>query len=63
MRERVERIGARLRVRNRAIAGTEVELSIPGKVAFQGQPFKASLLKSAKAVCSFQTGNYMEERK
>ncbi|MEP7342140.1 MAG: triple tyrosine motif-containing protein, partial [Acidobacteriota bacterium] len=37
MRERAERIGARLDVRNRAAAGTEVELSVPGKVAFQIQ--------------------------
>ena len=36
MRERAERIGARLKVWSRAAAGTEVELSIPGHVAFQG---------------------------
>jgi signal transduction histidine kinase len=35
MRERAERIGARLNVRSRAAAGTEVELSIPGHVAFK----------------------------
>jgi signal transduction histidine kinase len=34
MRERAERIGARLKVRSRATAGTEVELSVPGHVAF-----------------------------
>ena len=34
MRERAESIGARLKVRSRAQAGTEVELFIPGKVAF-----------------------------
>lgn len=34
MRERAERIGARLKVRSRAAAGTEVELSLPGHVAF-----------------------------
>jgi len=34
MRERAERIGARLQVRSRAGAGTEVELAVPGKVAF-----------------------------
>jgi signal transduction histidine kinase len=34
MRERAESIGARFKVRSRAQAGTEVELFIPGKVAF-----------------------------
>jgi signal transduction histidine kinase len=34
MHERAERIGARLKVRSRPAAGTEVELSIPGHVAF-----------------------------
>jgi signal transduction histidine kinase len=34
MRERAERMGARLRVWSRAAAGTEVELSIPGSIAF-----------------------------
>lgn len=37
MRERSERIGARFKVRSRAAAGTEVELSVPGHVAFQTQ--------------------------
>jgi signal transduction histidine kinase/ligand-binding sensor domain-containing protein len=35
MRERAERIGARLHVFSSATAGTEVELSIPNDVAFQ----------------------------
>jgi signal transduction histidine kinase len=35
MRERAERIGARFKVRSRPAAGTEVELSVPGDVAFQ----------------------------
>jgi signal transduction histidine kinase len=38
MRQRAERIGARLRVRSRSGAGTEVELSVPGWVAFQARP-------------------------
>ncbi len=38
MRERSERIGARLRVWSRVSAGTEVELSVPGKIAFQNSP-------------------------
>src|SRR5262245_9900269 len=37
MRERAERIGARLKVRSRAAAGTEVELSVPNHIAFQRQ--------------------------
>ena len=43
MRERAERIGARLKVRRLAAAGTEVELSVPGHVAFQGRPSKNPL--------------------
>ena len=35
MRERAERIGARLKVRSRAATGTEIELSVPGHIAFQ----------------------------
>jgi Histidine kinase/Histidine kinase-, DNA gyrase B-, and HSP90-like ATPase len=38
MRERADRIGARLKVRSRAAAGAEVELSVPGNVAFKIQP-------------------------
>jgi nitrate/nitrite-specific signal transduction histidine kinase len=38
MRERAERIGARLRVRRRAGGGTEIELYVPGGVAFQDAP-------------------------
>jgi ligand-binding sensor domain-containing protein/signal transduction histidine kinase len=37
MRERAERIKARLKVRSRVGSGTEVELSVPPAVAFQGQ--------------------------
>ena len=42
MKERTERIGGKLRVLSRAVAGTEVELSVPGKIAFEfrsGNPF------------------------
>jgi len=35
MRERAEKVGAKLRVWSRAAAGTEVELTVPGHVAFQ----------------------------
>jgi signal transduction histidine kinase len=35
MKERTERIGGKLRVLSRAVAGTEVELSVPGQIAFE----------------------------
>ena len=35
MRERAERIGARLKVWSRAVAGTEVELTVPSHIAFE----------------------------
>ncbi len=35
MRERAERIGARLRVLSRTDAGTEIELSVPSRMAFE----------------------------
>jgi signal transduction histidine kinase len=38
MRERAEGIGARLKVRSRDTAGTEVELSVPSRVAYLNQP-------------------------
>ena len=34
MRERAERIGGTLKVRSRAAAGTEIELRVPGRIAF-----------------------------
>jgi len=37
MRERAERVGGRLRVRSRAGAGTEVEMSVPGSIAFESR--------------------------
>jgi signal transduction histidine kinase len=37
MRERAEKIGARFKVRSRAALGTEVELTVPGRIAFQNQ--------------------------
>jgi len=37
MKERAEQIGARLHVYSSAAGGTEVELSVPGHVAFQDQ--------------------------
>jgi signal transduction histidine kinase len=38
MRERAERIGAKVKVFSRLGAGTEIELTVPGKVAYQRQP-------------------------
>jgi signal transduction histidine kinase len=38
MRERPHGVGARLRVRSRPTTGTEVELRVPGNIAFQNQP-------------------------
>jgi signal transduction histidine kinase len=35
MRERADRIGARLRVLSRVALGTEVELCVPGRIAFE----------------------------
>jgi len=37
MRERAERVGARLRVWSSAAAGTEVALSVPGSIAFESR--------------------------
>lgn len=41
MRERAEVIGAKLRLWSRPGAGTEVELSVPGKIAYESQPKNA----------------------
>jgi len=35
MKERSERIGGKLRVLSRLVAGTEVELTVPGRIAFE----------------------------
>jgi signal transduction histidine kinase/ligand-binding sensor domain-containing protein len=43
MRERAERIGARLSLWSSATAGTEVELSIPSDLAFQSEPRRGPL--------------------
>jgi signal transduction histidine kinase/ligand-binding sensor domain-containing protein len=42
MRERAERIGARFRVLSGASAGTEVELSVPGHIAFEFPPSESA---------------------
>jgi signal transduction histidine kinase/streptogramin lyase len=38
MRERAEKVGAKLRLWSRAAAGTEVELTVPSHIAFQSHP-------------------------
>jgi signal transduction histidine kinase/ligand-binding sensor domain-containing protein len=43
MRERAERIGAKLHVWSSATAGTEVELSVPSHIAFQDQRLNGML--------------------
>ena len=45
MRERAERINARLKVRSRVGSGTEVELSVPAAVAFKDQPKRSVLTR------------------
>ncbi len=42
MRERAERIGARLRILSRVALGTEVELCVPGRVAFEQSQVRAA---------------------
>jgi ligand-binding sensor domain-containing protein len=43
MRERAGRIGSKLKVLSRAMAGTEVELTVPAKIAYEPQRRKRSL--------------------
>jgi signal transduction histidine kinase/ligand-binding sensor domain-containing protein len=43
MRERAERIGGRLVLHSRAGAGTEVDLTVPGEIAYQGASSTRSL--------------------
>jgi signal transduction histidine kinase len=49
MRERADRIGARLRFCSNANAGTEVELTVPGHIAFQDRPKAASRSSAASS--------------
>jgi signal transduction histidine kinase/sugar lactone lactonase YvrE len=57
MRERAERIKARLKVRSRVGSGTEVELSVPSKVAFEIQPANGPLNWFAKLSGRKSTSN------
>jgi len=43
MRERAENVGGRLEVRSRLDSGTEVELSIPGAIAYRGSDWRSRL--------------------
>jgi signal transduction histidine kinase len=45
MRERAESVGGRLEVRSRIDSGTEVELSIPGEIAYGGTARRSWLTK------------------
>jgi signal transduction histidine kinase len=49
MRERADRIGARLQVMSRASAGTEIELSVPANIAFQSMSARKPRWFSAAA--------------
>ena len=48
MRERAKRIGGRLTVRSRVGAGTEIELAVPGRIAFAGEPSANRLRRAAR---------------
>ena len=48
MRERAEKIGGHFSIRSSASAGTEVELSVPGPVAFQSQASNGLLGRLAR---------------
>lgn len=62
MRERAERIGARLKVRSRTAAGTEVELHVPGRVAFQNHASPFALRWLAKLRTRKASGRALAER-
>jgi len=57
MRERASRIGARLRVFSSLSAGTSVELTVPGRVAFEKRPAnRAGWLRRAATAVSSERG-------
>jgi ligand-binding sensor domain-containing protein/signal transduction histidine kinase len=63
MRERAKRIGARLRVFSRPMAGTEVELIVPGEIAFipttkGGCRWYRKILRSGKQVIQRTPSEY-----
>ena len=52
MRERSQRIGGTLDVRSRAMAGTEVELSLNSRIAYEG----SNAISSIGRLLRFRTG-------
>jgi signal transduction histidine kinase len=66
MRERAERIGGQLHIWSSAKGGTEIELSVPGHIAFQGPgsngPWRRFFTRrAASGVASRKTGTLEEE--
>ncbi len=59
MRERAGRIGARLKVLSRAGAGTEVELCVPGDIAFES----SSSSSSSKWLCDLYQRHLRREQR
>ena len=57
MRERAERMGAKLRIMSRAGGGTEVELRVPRHIAFGSQSSSPAM----KWLTSLQSGQKAEE--
>ena len=62
MRERADRIGARLHVFSSATAGTEIELSVPSHVAFRINPRKAEMVRQT-AKCDGASASEQPEDK
>lgn len=62
MRERAERINARLKVRSRVGSGTEVELSVPSTVAFQEQARRSRKWFGKWSSHNAQSGSTSKER-
>jgi nitrate/nitrite-specific signal transduction histidine kinase len=49
MRERADKIGAKLKVWSGAAGGTEMELRVPGRVAFESQASGSASKRLSKA--------------
>jgi ligand-binding sensor domain-containing protein/signal transduction histidine kinase len=63
MRERAERIGARLNVRSRIANGTEVELHVQGQIAFRFQSSNGLLKRFRKWIARKPGADIAEARK
>ena len=63
MKERTKKIGGELRVLSRAEAGTEIELSVPSRLAFEGRGnehrvgWMTRFLRNKKGIEKLQTGS------